>query len=230
MKRELFNARVVFTTITRLAGIYMAEPPAECNPTPRPVDMVLDIYKARRGEENPEDVVRMVSCALAKYAGDLDLSKIGLSTLTKSLGFHRLASLLYRLSQQGDDADLVRSAVSVVAGEVSSPCHADPALESEAERVEKRMKLYGVVLGISLPLLFVLTLYASAAIGIVAIIAAAGLWLLIRKDGRVFQFLQVELAWRKCSLDPRVVRALLEGRSPMPSVFEILGIPPPRLD
>ncbi|MCE4599994.1 MAG: hypothetical protein F7C38_00305 [Desulfurococcales archaeon] len=229
MKRELFNARVVFTAITRLAGIYMAEPPAECSSTPPPVDMVLDIYKARRGEENPEDVVRMVSCALAKYASDLDLSKIGLSTLTKSLGFHRLASLLYRLSQQAD-AELVRSAVSVVAGEVSSPCHTDPALESEAERVEKRMKLYGVILGVSLPLLFVLTLYASAAIGIVAIIAAAGLWLLIRKDGRVFQFLQVELAWRRCSLDPQVVRALLEGRSPMPSVFEILGIPPPRLD
>jgi len=85
-------------------------------------------------------------------------------------------------------------------------------------------------MGILLPTLFLASFYASVIIGVVIVLIGALLWYMIRVEGSKYHKLQIEDAWSQCKLNVTEIEKILSGTSPLPSLFEILGIPEPRLD
>ena len=104
----------------------------------------------------------------------------------------------------------------------NTPCHYPREFIEQRRILEKRMRVYGLILGLVFPLLFILTLLYNAVLAIVALAIAVGLWILIRADGSQLRNLSIEAAWRQCTLSYSEILELLSGVTPTEAV--ILGL------
>jgi len=224
------RARIIATTLARLAGEYEAPATGECRVLPSPVEAVMLVYATRRGESPRDEAIRTLSCTLAAWGGELDPYRIPHSVLRpKPLGLLRLYKALREYAGRPSLEGLA-VVLEVLGGELRSPCARDPVLEAERERLESRMKTYGALLGVSLPALFVASFYIDVLIGFLVLVAASALWYLILREGGRFRALNIEAGWRACRLSWEDLERILGGAPDAPSPFEILGIPGPRLD
>lgn len=231
MDRVVFNARIIFKTLARLAGVYMAEPPNRCRRILKPSQIIMMIYDYRSGRRGDESTLREISCSLAQVSPGIDASRAELSTLKvdKQLGLHELAASLRKFYEK-PSINTLKDAVKAVGSSLAKPCAPAPGIEEELKRLDERMKLLGILLGLTLPVLFLASLIANIVLGVIVIAIAIGLWIMIKRDGDRYQYLNVEKAWHECLFTREVLERTLKGEKPLPSVFEILGIPPPRLD
>jgi len=225
------SAELVYTAIARVAGL-PGDPPRGigCEPV-GPEEVVLAVYRARRGEVPAWEAAWLASCHLAgaAIAAGLDVFTAGLGLarrLEPPPGLHGLAGALQRLHASPEPGALVEAA-SAVATELASECGRDPRLEEEARRLESWLKGYGGVLGALLAAVFAASLF-SPGLAIAALAVLVALWVVLARVGRRFHYVQVELAWRECRLPPEAVAEALGGPR-LPSPAEILGIPAPRL-
>ncbi|MCE4622470.1 MAG: hypothetical protein F7B19_04045 [Desulfurococcales archaeon] len=231
MDRIVFNAQIIFKTISRLAGAYMANPPKACSKALDPHSIILMTYEYRSRRGLVEDVLKAISCSLAIVAKEIDASRIGLASLTISgeIGFHELIQTLNSLYKKPSPQAL-KQAILAIGYQLTKPCARDQRLDNELKVLDKRMKLYGALLGATFPILFVISMYSNLILGIIIVLVATGLWLLIRRDGARYRYLSVEKAWAECKMTRDSLERLLLGKAPVPSLFELFGIPPPRID
>lgn len=104
----------------------------------------------------------------------------------------------------------------------NTPCHYPREFIERRRVLEGRMRIYGVILGLVFPLLFILTFLYNAVLAIIALAIAVGVWILIRADGSQLRNLSVEAAWRQCTLSYSEILELLSGVTPAEAV--ILGL------
>jgi len=224
-------AEVVYAAIARVAGILGDPPPGAYCEEAGPERVILEVYRARRGEVPREAAAWLAACGLASVAlaarVDPFTAGLGLARrLDPPPGLHGLASALSRFYARASPEALV-AAVSAVATEIGVGCARDPVLEAEASRLEAWLKGYGGVLGAILAAVFAASLF-SPELAFAALAALVAVWVALVRVGRRFHEVQVELAWRECRLQPEAVLEALRGPS-LPSPMELLGLPPPRL-
>ncbi len=100
---------------------------------------------------------------------------------------------------------------AVAAVEAGTPCWRDRRLLAERERLERRMRLYGAALALSIPAAIVATILLDPYSIVPAGAAIALLWAAIRRDGTRFASLNIEIAWRECRLSVRELEEILGG-------------------
>ncbi len=224
------GARLVYGVIARAAGGLWPEPSEPCSRVLQPVELLLAIYRARRGEVEKWRVAWWIACTLATAVqGRFDLSTAGLGLAGKPrrpglIGLARLVQSFYSTP----NIDNLKVLAEAVGGELSSPCSPDPRIEEERRRLEAKLGAAGGVLGLALAGLFVAGFLANPLAGIAALVAAAAVWAGIVRVGRRFHVLNVESGWRSCLLDPALIEEAVRGPS-LPSPLEILGLPKPEL-
>lgn len=231
MERVTLNAQIIFKTLARLARLYMVNPPGKCSKLLQPDDLIISIYRYRSNLVSEESILREISCSLALKANGLDASRISLSTLKAStyIGFHNMIRAVNSYYKMPSPIRL-KEAVLSIGSQLGRTCLPLPGLDEEMKSLERKMKLYGALMGATLPILFILSMFSNLLLGVVVILLATALWYLIRRSGEKYRYLSVEKAWSECLISEEDLRGLLKGRAPIPSIFEILGVPPPRLD
>ncbi|MEB2836959.1 MAG: hypothetical protein GSR80_001449 [Desulfurococcales archaeon] len=75
-----------------------------------------------------------------------------------------------------------------------------------------------------MPVLFVASLFYSAAAALASVAVAAALWGLVRRLGLRFRSLNIEAAWASCRLTRGDLERIIAGRD-LPSAAEIFGVP-----
>ncbi len=230
---RLLLAKGLATHLARILGLIET-------PTPEPIleqrlntsRLVVEacylVERARRGEIPRARVVSALSWLVASRLSEreaLEALRRGLKARPTPLGLFGLARAMGGFLRRPTLEALDRL-VSVLAGELSRPCWADPRLEAERGRFERAMKRLGAVLGLTLPALFVASLLYSPALALASIAIAALLWALVRRVGVRYRMLNLEIAWEKCGLEPSDLEAAISGRD-LPSVYELLGLPYP---
>ncbi len=226
--RLLTEARIIYTAIARIAGIE-GPPPPGCRPT-SPSRVILSLYASRRGALRASEAAWTAACTLAAAGhGRVDPSKAGLALARRRdpPGLYTLVDAVRGYVSQPSREKLVE-AVEALASELASPCSPDPRLEEERRRMEERMKMYGGLLGLLLAVIFAAGLYASVTAGLLALGSLVAVWAGISLEGRRFHRLNVESAWRRCTLDPDAIEEAVSGPS-LPSPFDLLGLPRPEL-
>jgi len=224
------KARIIATALARLAGEYEAPTIGECRVLETPEEAVVLVYKARRGEAARPAAITVLACTLASWTRGIDPSRLALTLLRPDpAGLHMLYKTLRALAQNPSPEALAR-ALQVVGGELRTPCARDPVLEEERGRLEARMKALGILLGVSLPLLFLASFYVDLLLGLAVLVATAALWYLILAEGSRFRRVNIEAGWRACVLSPGDLERILSGAPDAPTPFEILGIPRPELE
>jgi len=223
-------AELVYAAIARIAGLTEGPPEGgECRPA-GPGEVLLAVYRARRGEVPPSEAAWLAACSLASAAlaagVDVFTAGLGLAAGRGPPGLHGLASALHRFHAR-PSREALAEAVEAVAAELGSGCGRDPRLDEEARRLESWLRGYGGVLGALLAAVFAASLF-SPELAVAALAALVALWVALARVGRRFHWVQVELAWRECRLPPEAVLEALGGPR-LPSPAEILGLPPPRL-
>lgn len=112
---------------------------------------------------------------------------------------------------------------AVVAKEAGRPCTVDQSLRRERDQVEGKMKLYGALLGVAIPLLILLSIIVDIVYLIPVFLASVALWLVIRRDGVRYARLNIEVAWRECRLTESDLTSIAKGMSdPIAEVFYTL--------
>jgi len=127
-------------------------------------------------------------------------------------GLAGVASAATRLLRGRSIRDLALLA-AVAAAEAATPCTRDKRLVAERDRLERRMRLYGAALALSIPAAIIATILLDPVSIIPAGAAVALLWAAIRRDGSRFASLNIEIAWRECRLTPRELEEILGGAS-----------------
>jgi hypothetical protein len=112
---------------------------------------------------------------------------------------------------------------SSVARELARPCSRDPRLEAERARLEDAMKKLGLVLGLTLPVLFIASLIYNPLLALGSVAVAAAIWGTVRRIGERFRELNIESSWSACTMRPDDVAAAILGRD-MPSLLDLLGV------
>lgn len=225
-----WGAGLIYGVIERAAGAHWPEPGGECPATLQPEEVLLEVYRARRGEVEPWRAAWRIACSLARAVqGRFDLltAGLGLAGRPRRPGLLGLARLVYDY-YTGPSVDKLIAVAEAVGGEISAPCRVDPEIEAERERLESRLKAAGGALGLALAGLFAAGFLANPLIGIAALVVAAAVWAGVASVGRRFHALNVESGWRSCSLDPSLIEEAIRGPR-LPSAFEILGLPRPEL-
>ena len=224
------GARLVYGIIARAAGGLWPEPEGPCRSPLQPGELLLEVYRARRGEVPAWRAAWRIACTLAlAVQGRFDLSTagLGLAGRPRRPGLLGLARLVHEFYSNPSVEGLVALA-EAVGGEISTPCHIDPGLEEERQRLESRLRAAGGALGLALAGLFAAGFLADPLIGVAALVVAVAVWAGIARVGGRFHYLNVEAGWRSCTLDPGLVEEAVKGPT-LPSPFEILGLPRPEL-
>lgn len=209
----------------------MAKPPTRCNKLLGPQDIILKVYEYRKSSMAEHEVLEAISCSLASLSNEIDVSRISLTTLTvnRLIDFHDLIKSLNTFYKK-PTPETLKNAVLALGGQLRLTCTRMQKLDNELKRLDKRMKLYGTLLGATFPVLFIISMYSNLLLGVLVIITAISLWYLIRKDGTRYKYLSIEKAWTECLMTKETLKRLLSGKTPIPSLFEIFGVPPPRID
>ncbi len=225
------HARVIFSTIKRLIHEYDILPGSNCNEYLNDWrEVVLQIYRARKSVFETREIIWRISCTLALRGRSIDPTRAQLSLHPNlNSGFKNLVLTIAGFWKK-PDPDTLRNSIYIISKEINRPCGRDRRIEEMLEALDKRMKIYGMIMGVLLPALFIASFYASILVGIIIVLIGATLWYAIRVDGLKYRELHLEDAWAKCTVSIDELERILKGEPTLPSVFEILGIPPPRLD
>lgn len=114
----------------------------------------------------------------------------------------------YLRSRRLDDLLLLAARAGSEAGR---PCWRDRRLLAERDRLERRMRIYGAALALSIPAAIIATILLDPLSIVPAGIAIAVLWMAIRRDGVRFASLNVEIAWSECRLTPGNIQEIVSG-------------------
>ncbi len=225
------NARLIAEALARLAGEYESPTRLSCNRVLSPRDIILLVYRARRNHSERLDIIGRLACSLALVGqGRIDASRAGLWVVPRRRhGFHGLVRAVHKYYEDPGNGTL-RLLVEALGGEIHSPCATDRVLEERRKRLEARMKAYGALLGLSLPLLFLASVYVDLLVGFLVVAVTALLWVMVAREGHEYRMLNIESAWRACLLGEEDLERILQGMPELPSPFEIIGVPMPRLD
>ncbi len=175
------------------------------------------VLEARRSSGCCKPLARL-SAVLAATLRSEDLSEASRAPIEARLasskpglvGLLRLVSLAYKFERSGRLADMINLA-SAAAREASSPCVLDPALRAERDRLERRMKIYGILLAVSIPAAIAATIILDPVALIPSAALVVMLWWLIRRDGERFRSLNIEVAWRECRLTDKELAEIVGG-------------------
>ncbi|MCE4604009.1 MAG: hypothetical protein F7B20_03470 [Aeropyrum sp.] len=122
-------------------------------------------------------------------------------------------------------AESLLDLVSTIVKEASRPCSVDMEVERSVERLESRMKAYGLLLAILVPLYLLGMIVVGLASIIPLGIATVVIWHVVRSDGLRYYRLNVERGWRKCSVREEDLEDIVRGLPPETAAFrELLGV------
>ena len=229
-------ARRISTALKRLTGIHEAPEPSPgpwgerlvgSDPWLQAALIAYMVEEARRGSLAVGDVVSTISwwCAATAPPGlvegllgePLELVGRGSGSLESTV------SSIVSYALNPSPASL-RALLASVGGALVRPCSVDPRLEAERARVEEVMKRLGLLLGLTLPILFVASLLYNPAIALASVAVAAARWGVVRRRGARFRLLNLESAWLSCRLSLEELVRIVAGKD-LPSVAELLGAP-----
>ena len=142
--------------------------------------------------------LNLEAAVLEKYRGIRDPGLLG------------LISAISRHASKGA-LDSLTLLVAVVAKEAGRPCTIDYNLRRERDAVEGKMKLYGMLLGIAIPLLILVSIIVDIYYLLPILLAAVALWLLIRRDGVKHARLNIEVARSECRITERDLKSIVQG-------------------
>ncbi len=183
------------------------------------VAVALTVLEARRGEccISLSALARLAVSLLPDSEVERGL-RVGLEAEALSArppappGLAGVAAAATRLLRGRSVRDLaLLAAVSAV--EAGTPCWRDRRLVAERDKLEKRMRLYGAALALSIPAAIIATILLDPISIVPAGAAIAVLWAAIRRDGTRFASLNIEIAWRECRLTVRDLEEILGGIS-----------------
>lgn len=220
--------------MSSVLGLHEQPEPAPQPGAPRPGSdpwtqaavLAVLVLRARRGEAEWSRVVSGVAWWLSSLLPPGLLSEASRKPLRPPAeapdGFRGLVSACVEYAAKPSVEGLERVAYSV-AREVSRPCSRDPRLESERARLESSMRKLGLILGLTLPALFLASLVYNPLLAIASVAVAAAIWGAVRRVGARFRELNIESSWTACTMRPEEVQAAVLGRD-MPSLMDLLGV------
>ena len=130
----------------------------------------------------------------------------------RGMGLIPLLAASARFERSRGLGDLVRL-VSIAAREAGRPCSVDRLLRAERDRLERRMRVYGILLALTIPVSLALSIVVDPLVLVAGAAGIVGLWWLIRKDGERFRTLNIEVAWSECKLGERELAEIVGGLS-----------------
>ncbi len=231
--RQLLAGRVALL-ISSLVGLHEQPQPAPHPRGPRPsrdpwlqvASVALLVLEARRRSLSAAEVVAGVAWWSSQVMPARLLVEASRRPLRRAEtgvdGFTGLVAACVEYARRPGLESLERMASSV-ARELSRPCSRDPRLEAERSRLEDAMKRLGLVLGLTLPALFIASLVYNPLLALGSVAAAAAIWGLVRRTGERFRELNIESSWAACTMKPGDVVAAILGRD-MPSLLDLLGV------
>ncbi len=213
----------------RLIGYYDVESLDLCIDSEKRIrsvyEMMWEILQARRNSKSKVEVICIAIKSIAQPSVlrelmstpvHIELSKLYRQQTPSFWGVVRAVSSVSRNSSSSE----VLRAVAAIVREVDTPCYKDIILEQSVERARRKMLKLGLVLGISLPVLFILSALESWGLALASLVGVIVLWALIRRVGSEFRVLDIEAAWRECSLGKEGLREAL-GPPSLPSPFKL---------
>ncbi len=84
-------------------------------------------------------------------------------------------------------------------------------LRSRRDALERRMKIYGVLLSISFPLFFVLLIIGYFYLSTLLLFLTIALWVVILKDGNLYNDINADIAWLNCRLSDKEIEYIIRG-------------------
>lgn len=220
--REL-TARRAVSAISRLSSLPIEDATREFRanrPRASAESLLSALNLARR---NPDDIaLRRVSqtiSALVWMLPEDELAKATIEPLELRLYEHYKESygtlsriyLAFRRFTLNPSINRLYSLLAEIAKALSTPCTVPESLDQRRKRLEDRMILYGTVLGVTFPLLFILSFIFNVLLLIGTVVVAASLWFLIRREGLEFRAVSIEHAWLGCRLDEADLAEIVLG-------------------
>lgn len=231
--RRLVAGKVALL-ISSLLGIHEQPEPAPHPRGPKPsrdpwlqaASAALLVLEARRGSLSPSEAVAGVAWWSSRIMPPHLLAEASRRPLSPADGgpggFAGLVAACVDYARRPSVEGLERVA-SVIARELARPCFRDPGLEAERARLESSMKRLGLILGLTLPALFVASLAYNPALALGSVAVAAAIWGVVRRVGERFRELNIESSWTACTMKPEDVAAAVLGKD-MPSILDLLGV------
>ncbi len=177
------------------------------------------VMEARRSSSCCKPLSTLSAILAASLRGDQlrEASRTSLegSVLVGGSGVMGLIPLLAasaRFERSRSLKDLVKL-VSIAAREAGRPCSVDRLLRAERDRLERRMRFYGILLALAIPASLALSIVVDPLVLIAGAAGIVGLWWLIRRDGERFRALNIEVAWSECKLGDRELAEIVGGLS-----------------
>jgi hypothetical protein len=229
--RGLLAGRIA-SLLAAAAGLHEAPKPrrhpegpaAEGDPWLQAARLAYLVEEARRGRR-PGEAVAGIAWWAAAVMGEDEVERGYLAPLPPPApvgGFEALVRAAVRHALRGS-LETLNQLLSLLQRELSTPCWRDPALARERERLEAAMKRLGLVLGVTLPVLFLAGFIYSPLLALASLVVAAALWAAVLRVGGRFRNLNLELAWRACTLDSGELFNAVAGRD-LPSLAELVGV------
>ncbi len=231
--RRLVASKVALL-ISSLTGIHEQPQPAPHPMGPRPsrdpwlqaATVARLVLEARRGSLDVSDVVASIAWWSSRVMPPrllVEASRRPLKPVSgRSEGFTDLVAACVDYARRPSIEGLER-VVSSVSRELARPCSRDPRLEAERARLEDSMKKLGLILGLTLPALFIASLVYNPLLALGSVAVAAAIWGIVRRVGERFRELNIESSWSACTMRPGDVVAAILGRD-MPSLLDLLGV------
>jgi hypothetical protein len=229
-------ARRINATLKRLAGVHEAPEPSpgswgarllRSDPWIQAATLAYIVEEARRGSISVGEAISTISWWCAAIAPEsLAGSLLGEPLELAGWGGASLEGVLSSLVSYAlkPDSRALRTVLARVGRALVTPCSVDPRLEAERSRLEGSMKRLGLLLGLTLPILFVASLLYNPVIALASVAVAAALWGLVRRMGARFRVLNLESAWLSCKLSLEELVRIVSGKD-LPSVAELMGVP-----
>ncbi|MEB3851245.1 MAG: hypothetical protein LRS49_01510 [Desulfurococcales archaeon] len=223
-------ARRLSTALAAPAGLHEAPTPRPHPLGPRPggdpwaqaAGLAYLVEAARRGD-GVEEAVAGIAWWAASATRPGEALRARLAGLrARRVGLMGLLSLAVRHAREGSAESLERLAAAL-AGELSRPCGRDRGLEMERGRLERGMKRLGLMLGVTLPALFVASLLYNPLLALASLAGAAAVWAAVLRLGSRFREAVVECEWSACTLSREELLDIASGRD-LPSAAEMLGV------
>ena len=231
--RQLIAGKIALL-MSSLVGIHEQPQPSPHPKGPRPsrdpwlqaASAAYLVLEARRGSIRMSDVIASVawwSSWVMPSSLLVEASRRPFRPLnSERRGFIGLVTACVEYAKMPSIERLERMA-STVARELMRPCSKDPRLETERSRLESSMKKLGLILGLTLPALFIASLAYNPLLALGSVAVAAAIWGIVRRIGVKFRELNIETSWSACSMKPNDVIAAILGRD-MPTLLDLLGV------
>jgi hypothetical protein len=228
-----FEIARLYTTLKNLAGIddgslEECREPFQLEDKTSVVSVMYSLLRARKSGKCKGALLYNVITLIVKGLPLREVDKLAGYSLQTILydKYGSATPTFYNLAEAYVNAvrkrriDLAIDFLVLFAKGLSYECKTDIMLRDSVERSRKRMLKLGVLLGLTLPALFILSLLEFYILSLLSLILVVLLWAFIRKYGFEYRTMEVELAWRECDMTrDTIIEALSPPRLPALKLF-----------